>query len=110
MAPGSELPTPQDRRRPAVPTLHQPAEPALLQAEIAGQPVLEAADVVELTDRTMVVEVRDAMLALALSITTQVTVRVDLGGGMATFVAEPGRRASDNPTSRQVELVLRERQ
>ncbi len=90
-------------------TLHQPVEPARLRATIAGQPVLEEAEVIALTDRTLVVEVRDAMLALALSVAHHIEVTVDLGGGSATLVAEPGRRASDNPTSRQVELVLRER-
>lgn len=90
-------------------TLHQPVGPARLRATIAGRAVLEEADVVALTDRTLVVEVRDAMLALALSVAHEVQVTLDLGGGEATLVAEPGRRATDNPTSRQVELVLRER-
>lgn len=90
-------------------TLHQPVGPARLHATIAGRPVLEEAEVVTLTDRTLVVEVRDAMLALALSVAQRIEVTVELPGGSATLLAEPGRRASDNPTSRQVELVLHER-
>lgn len=109
MPTGPDIDSPEDRRRPTVRTLHQPVEPALLQAVIAGRDVLEAADVISLTDRTMVVEVRDAMLALALSVTPEITVRVDLGGGTTTLIAEPGRRESDNPSTRRVELVLRER-
>jgi hypothetical protein len=92
-----------------VPTLHQPVEPARLRATIGGREVLEEAEVVALTDRTLVVDVRDAMLALALSVARRVQVTLDFGGGSTTLLAEPGRRASDNPTSRRVELVLRER-
>ena len=98
-----------DRRRPAVRTLHQPVEPARIQATLGGRLVLEQAEVVELTDRSVLLEVRDAALALALSIAPEVIVSVDLGGATTTLVTEPGRRVSDNPTSRQVELILRER-
>jgi hypothetical protein len=104
----SQTPT-SDRRRPVLPTLHQPVEPAHVQATVGGQLVLEEVDVLELTDRTMVVEVRDPTFALALSLSLQVVVTVDLGGAMTTLVTEPGRRASDNPTSCQVELILRDR-
>ena len=90
-------------------TLHQPVEPARIQATLGGRLVLEQADVVELTDRSVLLEVRDAALALALSIAPEVIVSVDLGGATTTLVTEPGRRVSDNPTSRQVELILRER-
>jgi len=98
-----------ERRRPPVPTLHQPSEPARLRATVSGQTVLEEAEVVSLTDRTMVVEVRDATVALALTLSPEIVVSVDLGEATTTLVAVPGRRASDNPTSRQVELILRER-
>lgn len=76
---------------------------------IGGREVLEEAEVVALTDRTLVVEVHDAMLALALSVAHEIEVIVDLGGGTTTLVTEPGRRASDNPTSRRLELVQRDR-
>jgi len=98
-----------DRRRPPVRTLHQPVEPARIQAVVGGRLLLEQADVVDLNDRTMLLEVRDAALALALSIAAEVVVSVDLGGATTTLVTEPGRRASDSPTSRQLELILRER-
>jgi hypothetical protein len=98
-----------ERRRPPLPSLHQPVEPALVQATVGGQPVLEEVDVLELTDRTVVVEVRDPALALALSLSPRVVVTVDLGGAMTTLVTVPGRRASDNPTTCRVELILRER-
>jgi hypothetical protein len=98
-----------DRRRPSVRALHQPVEPARIQATIGGRLLLEQAEVLDLTDRTMLLEVRDAALALALSLAPEVVVSVDLGGATTTLVTEPGRRASDNPTSRQVELILRER-
>lgn len=98
-----------DRRRPPVRALHQPVEPARLQAIIGGRLLLEQADIVDLTDRTMLLEVRDSTLALALSIAPEVVVSVDLGGGTITLVTEPGRRADDNPTSRRVELIVRGR-
>lgn len=101
--------TTPDRRRPLVRTLHQPVEPARVRAVVGGRLVLEEADVVHLSDRTMVLEVRDAGMALALSIAPEVVVSVDLGGATTTLVTEPGRRATDNPTSRRVELILRER-
>lgn len=104
----SQTPT-SERRRPPLPSLHQPVEPAHVQATVGGQLVLEEVDVLELTDRTVVVEVRDPTLALALSLSPRVIVTVDLGGAMTTLVTVPGRRASDNPTSCQVELILRER-
>lgn len=90
-------------------TLHQPVEPARIHATLGGRLVLEQAEVVELTDRSVLLEVRDAALALALSIAPEVIVSVDLGGATTTLVTEPGRRVSDNPTSRRVELILRER-
>lgn len=105
----SQTPTSDDRRRPPLPTLHQPVEPAHVQARVGGRVVLEEVEVLELTDRTMVVEVRDSSLALALSLSPQIVVTVDLGGAMTTLVTEPGRRASDNPSSCQVELILRDR-
>ena len=90
-------------------TLHQPDEPARVQALIGGRLVLEEVEVVDLNDRTVVVEVRDAATALALTLAREVVVTVDLAGGITTLVTEPGRRATDNPTSRRVELILRER-
>jgi len=101
--------TPDDRRRPTFRALHQPVEPARVRATIGGRLVLEVAEVVELTDRSVLLEVRDSALALALSIAPEVVVSLDLGGGTTTLVTEPGSRASDNPTSRRVELILRER-
>lgn len=97
----------QDRRRPRLPVLHAPAGPAALTADVAGRPIEGAGHVVELTDRTLVVEVEDPAVALAFSLAPEVTVVIDLGVGSRTVVAEPGRRAGDNPTSRRVELVLR---
>jgi len=90
-------------------TLHQPVEPARIHASLGGRLVLEQAEVVALTDRSVRLEVRDEALAKALRIAPEVVVSVDLGGATTTLVTEPGRRASDNPTSRQVELILRER-
>lgn len=78
-----------------------------MHAVLGGRDVVEHGDVVHLTDRTVVVEVRDAAVALAFSLATEVAVVLHLGGGQRTLLAEPGRRASDNPTSRRVELVLR---
>lgn len=98
-----------DRRRPAVRTLRQPVEPARIQAMLGERLVLEQADVVELTDRSVLLEVRDSTLALALSNVLEVVVYLDLGGATTTLVTEPGRRSSDNPTSRRVELILRAR-
>lgn len=98
-----------DRRRPTVRTLHQPVEPARIQAVVGGRLLLEQAEVVDLTDRTMLLEVREATLAQALGTASEVVVSVDLGGATTTLVTVPGRRASDNPTSRRVELILRGR-
>lgn len=98
-----------ERRRPLVRTLHQPVEPARIRASVRGRLVLEEAEVLRLSDRTMVVEVRDAVLAQVINDAAEVVVSVDLGGATTTLVTEPGRRASDNPSSRQVELILRER-
>jgi hypothetical protein len=99
----------RDRRRPAMLALCQPAEPARLRATIAGRPVLEEAIIVELTDRTLLVEVRDAMTALAFSVAPEVVAIVDLGGGTITWSTEPSRREQDAVGSRHVLLVLRER-
>lgn len=90
-------------------TLHQPVEPARIQAMLGERLVLEQAEVVELTDRSVLLEVRDPVLALALSVVAEVLVHVDLGGATTTLVTEPGRRSSDNPTSRRLELILRGR-
>jgi hypothetical protein len=89
--------------------LRQPAEPARLRATIAGRPVLEEAAVLLLTDRSILVEVRDAVTALALSVAPEVVAIVDFGSSTITWSTEPSRRADDAPASRQVELVLRER-
>lgn len=89
--------------------LRQPVEPARLRATIAGRAVLEEAEVVALTDRSLLVEVRDAMTALAFSVAAEVVAIVDLGGGAITWSTEPTRRDPDAGGSRQVELVLRER-
>lgn len=89
--------------------LRQPVEPARLRATIAGRPVLEEADVIALTDRSLLVEVRDAVTALAFSDAPEVIAIVDLGGGVITWSTEPSRREDDAPPSCQVELVLRER-
>ena len=89
--------------------LRQPVEPARLRATIAGRPVLEEADVIALTDRSLLVEVRDAVTALAFSVATEVIAIVDLGGGVITWATEPSRREDDAGGSCQVELVLRER-
>ncbi len=99
----------EDRRRPTVEALVQPVAPVGLHAQLGTRDLLERAEVVSLTDRTIVVEVADAALALAFTVAPRVTVVVDLGGGEQTLVATPGRRSSDNPTSRRVELVLRDR-
>jgi len=99
----------RERRRPRFRALRQPVEPARVRATVGGRLVLEQADVVELTDRTVLLEVRDAPLALALSIAPEVVVSVDLGDATQTFVTVPGSRAGDNPTSRRVELILLER-
>lgn len=89
--------------------LRQPVEPARLRATIAGRPVLEEATVVELTDRDLLVEVRDAMTALAFSVAPEVIAILDLGGGTVTWSTEPSRREEDAAGSRHVLLVLRER-
>lgn len=89
--------------------LRQPVEPVRLRATIAGRPVLEEAAVVLLTDRSILVEVRDVVTALAFSVAPEVIAIVDFGGGTITWSTEPSRRAEDAPASRQVELVLRER-
>jgi hypothetical protein len=98
-----------DRRQPAMLALRQPVEPARLRATIAGRPVFEEATVVALTDRSLLVEVRDAMTALALRVAPEVIAIIDLGGGTVTWSTEPSRRDGDGDTSREVELVLRER-
>lgn len=89
--------------------LRQPVEPVRLRATIAGRPVLEEAAVVLLTDRSILVEVRDVVTALAFSVAPEVIAIVDFGGGTITWSTEPSRRAEDAPASRQVELVLRRR-
>lgn len=98
-----------DRRSPALLALRQPVEPARLRATIAGRAVLEEAAVVALTDRSLLVEMRDAMTALAFSVAPEVIAIIDLGGGTVTWSTEPSRRDEDAGGSRQVELVLRER-
>lgn len=98
-----------NRRRPAMPALRQPVESARLRATIAGRAVLEEATVVELTDRTLLVEVRDAMTALAFSVAPEVIAIADLGGGPITWTTEPSRREEDAVGSRHVLLVLRAR-
>lgn len=87
--------------------LRQPVEPVLLRARIGARELFEQAEVVSLTDRTMVVEVHDPTVALTLSLAVEIQLIVDLGGGPRTMLTEPGRRAADNPSSRRVELVLR---
>ena len=104
--PTTDEPEGRERRRPTVRTLRQPVRPVTMHARLGTHGVLDHADVVSLTDRTIVVEVGDSALALALSLAPEVTVVLDLGGGEQRLVARPGRRASDNPTSRRVELVL----
>lgn len=89
--------------------LRQPVEPARLRATIAGRAVLEEAAVIALTDRSLLVEVRDAVTALAFSVAPEVIAIIDLGEATITWATEPSRRADDAPESRQVELVLRER-
>src|SRR3546814_13238566 len=74
-----------------------------------SRPVLEEAVVIALTDRSLLVEVRDAMTALAFSVAPEVVAIVDLGGATITWSTEPSRRDGDASGSRQVELVLRER-
>ena len=71
--------------------------------------MLEEAKVIALTDRSLLVEVRDAMTALAFSVAPEVIAIVDLGGGTITWSTEPSRRDGDANGSREVELVLRER-
>jgi len=106
---GSAIEGDGDRRRPRFRALHQPVEPARLRATVRGRVLLEEADVVDLTDRTMLLEVRDAALAQALRAAPEVVVSVDLGGATTTLVTVAGRRASDSPSSRRIELILRER-
>lgn len=89
--------------------LRQPVEPARLRATIAGRPVLEEATVIALTDRSLVVEVRDAMTALAFSVAPEVIAIVDLGGGIITWTTVPCQRDGDANGSREIDLVLRER-
>lgn len=89
--------------------LRQPVEPARLRATIAGRSVLEEAAVLLLTDRSILVEVRDALTALAFSVAPEIVAIVDFGGSTITWSTEPSRRADDAPASRQLELVLRER-
>lgn len=89
--------------------LRQPVEPVRLRATIAGRPVLEEATVVVLTDRALLVEVRDAMTALAFSVAPEIVAIVDFGGSTITWSTEPSRRDGDATGSRQLELVLRER-
>lgn len=98
-----------DRRQPALRALRQPVEPARLRATIAGRPVLEEATVIVLTDRSLLVEVRDAVTALAFSVAPEVIAIVDLGGATITWSTEPSRREGDATGSREVELVLRAR-
>lgn len=100
--------TAEDRRRPTVPALNQPVRPADLRAMVGGREVVQQGDVVALTDRTVVVEVADSTIALAFSLAPEVVVEVDLGGGRKTLITEPGRRAEDIPSSRRVELVMRD--
>lgn len=99
----------QDRRRPLVPALHQPIEPARIRAHLRGRLLLEQADVVRLCDRTVLLEVRDATLADALGSVSEVFVSVDLGGASTTLVASGGHRWDDRPTACRVELVLHAR-
>ena len=89
--------------------LRQPVEPARLRATIAGRTVLEEATVVELTDRSLLVEVRDAMTALAFSVAPEVIAIIDLGGGTITWSTEPSRREADTVGSRHLLLFLCER-
>lgn len=78
-----------------------------MHAVLGGRDVVEHGDVVHLTDRTVVVEMRDPAAALAFTLASEVAVVLQFGGGQRSLLAEPGRRTSDNPTSRRVELVLR---
>ncbi len=101
-------PSAQDRRRPTLPALHQP-DHATIRARLGERWIVEDSSVIELTDRTIVLEVADATVALALTVAPTVEVELGVAGGATrTLTAEPGRRASDIPTSRRVELVVRD--
>lgn len=95
-----------DRRRPPVETLHQPEGPAIITATVGTKVLIESGEVVELTDRTVVVETDDPAVALALNLAPEVSVSVQLAGDTRELRARPGRRATDNPSSRRVELVV----
>lgn len=93
---------------PTMDALHQADGPATLMAALGDRSIVEHGTVVSITDRTIIVEVADPTVALALSLAAAVTILVSFGGGTREMRATPGRRSSDNPTSRRVELVVTE--
>ncbi len=97
-----------ERRRPRIETLHQPDGPAILTATVGRRVMVEHGEVVEMTDRTVVVETDDPAVALALNLAPEVSVSVQLAGDTRELRTVPGRRSSDNPSSRRVELVVSE--
>lgn len=95
-----------DRRRPTQPALRQPVQPVKLRATVGGRSLVHEGRVVSLNDRTLIVELGEASMALAVSLASEVQVDVDLGGGPQVFAAVPGRRDSDIDQGSRVELVL----
>lgn len=95
-----------ERRRPRIETLHQPDGPVVLTATVGRRVMVEHGEVVEMTDRTLVVETDDPAVALALNLAPEVSVSVQLAGDTRQLLTVPGRRSSDNPSSRRVELVV----
>lgn len=95
-----------DRRSDPISALIGPDQPAVVRAEVAGRSLLHAGVIVNLTDRTVIVELDDPTLALGISLAPTVEIDLSLDGGPKTLVTSPGSRVDDNPTSRRVELVV----
>lgn len=93
---------------PTMDALHQADGPATLMAVLGDRSLVEHGTVVSITDRTVIVELPDPTVALGLSVASTVTIVVSFGGGTRELRAVPGRRSSDNPTSRRLELVVTE--